>query len=88
MYFQESLHITCANDEFQCKNKKECIPEHKFCDGTIDCIDDSDEFFNCQKQVSELLAFYILSHYLLLCLRYLLYNIMAFFVYVLTVKLH
>ncbi|XP_067215014.1 vitellogenin receptor-like [Linepithema humile] len=45
-------HVTCANDEFSCQNKKECIPEHKFCDEVFDCTDHSDELVDCQEHLN------------------------------------
>ncbi|KAJ8968535.1 hypothetical protein NQ317_003282 [Molorchus minor] len=34
---------------FKCKTTTDCIPEEKRCDGTVDCIDGSDEFNDCKQ---------------------------------------
>ncbi|XP_060593205.1 deleted in malignant brain tumors 1 protein-like [Ruditapes philippinarum] len=37
----------CHDGEFKCLIHEECIPEMKRCDGTKDCEDNSDEWYEC-----------------------------------------
>lgn len=44
------LAAKCKSSEFQCKTKNklfECLPASWQCDGTPDCVDESDEPKNC-----------------------------------------
>lgn len=39
----------CRISEYQCSNKK-CIPVNRFCDGSNDCGDSSDEPRHCTRE--------------------------------------
>lgn len=57
VYQRESLPVLLGNDsrcrisEYQCSNKK-CVPVNRFCDGTNDCGDSSDEPRHCTREFS------------------------------------
>ena len=42
--------VPCARDEYQCKNYQ-CIRQSFYCDGEIDCEDETDEPPTCRKWV-------------------------------------
>jgi hypothetical protein len=41
------IFAECHDGEFKCLIHEECIPEMKRCDGTKDCEDNSDEWYEC-----------------------------------------
>lgn len=43
----------CSKNDFQCISDRQCISRDLFCDGDIDCIDQSDEYNGCEKDVSK-----------------------------------
>lgn len=44
-------HMNCTKNDFQCKDKRKCIPKPWKCDLDKDCYDGSDEE-NCSKHVA------------------------------------
>lgn len=59
--FQFMFIVICTADHFQCSNSL-CIDKNKQCDGSIDCIDKSDEL-NCPigKNLTKTLIFSMLK---------------------------
>ena len=39
--------VSCLRNEFPCRDNATCLPIRKFCDGSIDCADNSDEGHFC-----------------------------------------
>ena len=52
----------CGSDEFQCHDKSLCIPIEEFCNNEKDCLDGSDEYEDCYKNVSVRLYTYHYSY--------------------------
>ncbi|XP_077255886.1 putative vitellogenin receptor yl [Temnothorax americanus] len=47
-----SFRFKCEKNQYKCKNNKECIPKAKFCDVVKDCLDGSDEYDNCVRDLN------------------------------------
>lgn len=42
------VSLVCSDIQFECKNDTACVPLESYCDGKIDCADESDELM-CAK---------------------------------------
>ena len=41
------LALKCSESEFGCEDGSRCVPRSWFCDGSLDCLDSSDEPDSC-----------------------------------------
>lgn len=42
--FDNTNKLNCSDDQFLCKNIKECVPKSAICDGRKNCLDGTDEW--------------------------------------------